>query len=400
MEEIKPNPYYKLASMYSELIKAEPDEEKKNEMKMKLIEIVDLAQRIEKGNKNIEKIEAKIEQIDNESAEGTVQETEEFFDDYSEEEKIELEDTISVHLKRALELLKEKALEVTKAGIDKIKQKMVDLGEGCVNTYNAAREYKMAKFDEIKQKLEEQKEEKRKLKEQTIEKLKQLSKDKDIDIKKYSAINQSIKEDLETVYDEKDKLEDNLNPRKLKKVEKGMIKYQKKNFINRFIENFAELGKRPEISYEDKKEMFKNLEVVKTPGFFAKAKQAFSKAREQGKEYQVDVEMAKEDIMRELEVKLEEKNRTINEYENLFETYKSEIAKLDEEKKENMVQILKTGKLGMKEFKEMVENEIILCSNPTMIMAKAKVADLKDKFADELNKNMKKKASRNGGIYR
>ena len=147
-------------------------------------------------------------------------------------------------------------------------------------------------------------------------------------------------------------------------------------------------------------------------GFFSRVKQAFSKTREQSKEIQNNNEQVKERIMQKYELKLEQVNSEITELENILEQNNEKRSELEAERKEKLVEIVKTGKLKVRDLQELVENEVLLCSNPHLIIAQAKVSSLVEKlskvlsfdidkvFEEKPQKSSKKENSRKSGMDR
>jgi len=315
------------------------------------------------------------------------------FADLSLGEKIEQKETVSGHLKKALELLKEKGKDKVKTAEEKSKGIISDMKDKITNMYNSSIDFVNQKKEDNKEKIVAKKEERRLLKEKAIEQLKELGKEDEF-ILDYEDEAIDLEDEIDAQYDRVEELKDSI--KETKKNTKALTKYEKKGFISRFLKNFSELDEREEFSDEQKREMIENGELPKKKGFFSKVKQAFSKAKEQGKEIKGNNEKLKEEIMAKYEKELAEKNSEIEELENILAENDEQREALEEEKKEKLVEIVKTGKLKLKELQEMIDNEIIFCSNPAMIVAKARVSALKDKlgraFAWELPEKEKGKA--------
>lgn len=337
---------------------------KKEEIKAKIERLLDLAIEIEQ-----KELQAK----ENPSEVGGY-----VFIDLSEPEKLELEDTISAHLARALELLKEKGKE-TKHKIDENTKRIIEeISERVNNIYDSSIDFATEKGKAIKSQIEEKKAEKKAAKEKAIEQLKALGKDDEI-IGFYDAERKEIEKELDGHYDQLEENEDRL--KHIKKQTKALTKYEKKGFFSRFMSNFAELDSREELSEEQKRAMIENGEVPKKQGFFSKVKQAFSMTKEQGKDIKSGNEELKTQIMEKYEADIEAKNGEITELENILAENEEQRDALEAEKKAKLIEIVKSGKLKAKELQEMIDNEILVCSNPHMIVAQAKLSSLKDKLA-------------------
>ena len=312
----------------------------------------------------------------------------EVFSDMTLAEKVEFKDTISAHLKRALELLVEKGKEKSRIVGEKSKGIIDGMTEKVINMYDSSIDFIEQKKEETKAKIAAKKEEKKALKEQAIEQLKELGKEDEI-LKYYIEEKDEIKKEIDGDHAEQEQIEDKM--KLVKKNAKALVKYEKKNFISRFLSNFSELADKDELSEEQKKNFLEKGGVPKKMGFFAKAKQAFSKAKEQGKEIKGKNDEIKEGIMKKFESELEKKNAEISELENILAQNEEQREAFETEKKEKLVEVVKMGKIKVKELQDMIENEVVLCSNPHMIVAQAKLSSLKDTLSRWIGLDKEKK---------
>ena len=412
MGETKSEAIFNVAKSFVNHFAEVPDALNKKEIKEKLERLFELASEIEKHEKDLGDIEKEANKtakslfeywdIDEKDLAGM-----EFAKNTGDKkQKLEyLEDTISAHLKRAKELLIEKGKLKAKHFGEKSKSIIEEMSDKINSMYNSSIDFVNQKKEENKAKIAAKKEEKRQMKEKAIEQLKALGKDDEY-IKMIDTEGIEIADELVASYERQDELEANI--KSIKKNSKALMKYEKKGFFSRFLSNFSELGQTENLSDEQRKEMLANGGAPKKQTFFSKVKQAFSKTREQGKEIHGKNEELKEEIMQKFEKELEDKNKEISELENLLAENDEQKEHLEAEKKEKLVEIVKTGKLKAKELQEMIDNEILICSNPKMIVAKAKVSALKDKLSrvlswdkeQEEEKTVEKETSRNSGMDR
>lgn len=352
-------------------------------IKEKIERLFDIATKIELvelRNEDLEKVVGEYTDViagNNEEIEQYTEQAREIFADMTLEEKIEEKETIRGHLKRALELLVEKGNKKKQAIVEGTKGVIDGMTQSVTGMYNTSIDFVGDKIDETKKKIEAKKEHKKTLKQEAIERLKSLGKD-DEALAAFDQQYDEIQEDIEADYERVESIED--SKRAIHKNQKALTRYEKKGFFSRFFANFAELGKQEELTDEQKQEMMANGGVPKKQGFFSRLGQAFSKTRAQGRDIKSKNVALEEEIMQGYNAELERTNQEIEELENILAENVEQRDNLEREKKEKLVEIVKQGNLKARELQEMVDQEILVCQHPHLVVAQAKLSKLGDKL--------------------